>query len=222
MDLYAPGVLSVEESLFIITTLLSIFGSISCLLTITYYGILSPPLGECLLVDSDLSYTSPGNTPAVDACSLKALFMELDGPLFTYQPLLLDNNTLSVVRGPVFCFILQLYHSVCTLCDAELHLFILYPKVKSHISHFLRYYTLYPYFPPFLHSLGNLPYLILGYTNLFLGPSIMIIHLSKLCVRSYMYVYHPSTLYIATTLGAIACGKGSGSSRNVVKSSQLL
>jgi hypothetical protein len=53
--------------------------------------------GECLLVDSDLSYSSPGNTPAVDACSLKALFMELDGPLFSYQPLLLDN-TLSVVQ----------------------------------------------------------------------------------------------------------------------------
>ncbi|CAI8026904.1 Sphingomyelin phosphodiesterase 4 [Geodia barretti] len=54
--------------------------------------------GECLLVDSDLSYSSPGNTPAVDACSLKALFMELDGPLFTYQPLLQDNNTLSAVQ----------------------------------------------------------------------------------------------------------------------------
>jgi sphingomyelin phosphodiesterase 4 len=54
--------------------------------------------GECLLVDSDLSYSSPGNAPAVDACSLKALFMELDGPLFTYQPLLLDNNTLSAVQ----------------------------------------------------------------------------------------------------------------------------
>ena len=82
-------------------------------------------------MDSDLSYSSPGNTPAVDACSLKALFMELDGPLFSYQPLLLDNNTLSVVRGPVFCFILQLYHSVCTLCDAELHLFILYSNVVT-------------------------------------------------------------------------------------------
>ena len=40
----------------------------------------------------------PSQLPAVDACSLKALFMELDGPLFSYQPLILDQETLSAVR----------------------------------------------------------------------------------------------------------------------------
>jgi sphingomyelin phosphodiesterase 4 len=53
--------------------------------------------GESLLLNPDPSSSSPRNSPGVDACSIKALFMDLDGPLFNYQPLL-DDSTLTAVQ----------------------------------------------------------------------------------------------------------------------------
>ena len=53
-------------------------------------------LGESLLLNPDPSYSSPRTSPVVDACSIKALFMDLDGPMLNYQPLF-DENTIAAV-----------------------------------------------------------------------------------------------------------------------------
>ena len=67
-----------------------------CVCVYVYINNLFP--GESLLLNPDPSYSSSSTTPMVDACSLKALFMELDGPMFTYQPLL-DDTTLTAVSA---------------------------------------------------------------------------------------------------------------------------
>ena len=52
--------------------------------------------GESLLLNPDPSYSSSRTSPVVDACSIKALLMDLDGPMFNYQPLFAEDTLAAV------------------------------------------------------------------------------------------------------------------------------